>query len=359
LEREGWSVWWDRHIRTGQSFDEVIQEALDASKAVVVVWTARSVKSQWVKNEAREGLRRQVLFPVMLIKEVKIPLEFWHVQAAQLMDWQPEGAHSGFNQLVLDMARILGPPSGAGVQQPRVKQPQTQPPSQPNPEPASESSPESRSPERQDGRLPEPEPSIPPTQSQRYILIGVGLLLAMGALAAYGIFSQSQGPSPAPSIVKSDGLAQKQSQETTPPLAPTPSTKPRESATQETPTIPPATKEAQPPPPKPRPSAGPAMNITGKDGAPMVLIPAGEFWIGSPDGEGDKDEHPRHKVALSAFYLDKYEVTNRFFHQFVQQTSYRTTAEQEGKAWALTAAGKPEEVRGGSLAETGRRRDGV
>ena len=86
--------------------------------------------------------------------------------------------------------------------------------------------------------------------------------------------------------------------------------------------------------------------ITGKDDAPMVLIPAGEFWMGSPDGEGDDDEHPRHKVALSAFYLDKYEVTNRLFQLFIRQTSYRTSAEQEGKAWALTAAGKPEEVSG-------------
>ena len=84
----------------------------------------------------------------------------------------------------------------------------------------------------------------------------------------------------------------------------------------------------------------------GKDGAPMVLILAGEFWMGSPDGEGDNDEHPRHKVALSAFYLDKYEVTNRLFQQFAQQTSYRTTAEQEGKAWAFTATGKPKEVSG-------------
>lgn len=86
--------------------------------------------------------------------------------------------------------------------------------------------------------------------------------------------------------------------------------------------------------------------ITGKDGAPMVLIPAGEFWMGSPDGEGDKDEHPRHRVALSAFYLDKYEVTNRRFEQFVRETRHSTTAEQEDKAWALTATGKWEEVRG-------------
>lgn len=71
--------------------------------------------------------------------------------------------------------------------------------------------------------------------------------------------------------------------------------------------------------------------ITGKDGAPMVLIPAGEFMMGI---EG-YDDFPPHRVALDAFYLDKYEVTNRIFHQFVQQTGHRTTAEREGNSNAL------------------------
>lgn len=88
LERKGWSVWWDRRIPTGRSFDEVIEEALDAAKAVVVVWTKASVNSTWVKNEARKGMRRGVLFPVLLLEEVKIPLEFEHLQAAHLMDWR-------------------------------------------------------------------------------------------------------------------------------------------------------------------------------------------------------------------------------------------------------------------------------
>ena len=86
--------------------------------------------------------------------------------------------------------------------------------------------------------------------------------------------------------------------------------------------------------------------ITGKDGAPMVLIPAGEFRMGSPDGEREKDEYPQHNMALSAFYLDKSEVTNRLFQQFVQQTNHRTTAEQEGKAFEYSDNGKWEKVRG-------------
>jgi formylglycine-generating enzyme required for sulfatase activity len=72
--------------------------------------------------------------------------------------------------------------------------------------------------------------------------------------------------------------------------------------------------------------------ITGKDGAPMVLVPAGEFMMGST--EGDADEKPVHRVSLDAFYLDKYEVTNKLFQKFVQETGYQTTAEKEGKAWA-------------------------
>jgi len=51
---------------------------------------------------------------------------------------------------------------------------------------------------------------------------------------------------------------------------------------------------------------GETRNVRADESA---LIPAGEFWMGSPNGEGNSDEHPRHKVYLDAFYMDKYEVT--------------------------------------------------
>jgi formylglycine-generating enzyme required for sulfatase activity len=41
----------------------------------------------------------------------------------------------------------------------------------------------------------------------------------------------------------------------------------------------------------------------------MVLIPAGAFRMGSPDGEGFDDEHPRHQVSVPAFLLAKTPVT--------------------------------------------------
>ena len=49
--------------------------------------------------------------------------------------------------------------------------------------------------------------------------------------------------------------------------------------------------------------------------ANMVLIPAGEFQMGSNDGE--EDEKPVHAVYLDAFCIDKYEVTNAKYKVFV------------------------------------------
>ncbi len=53
----------------------------------------------------------------------------------------------------------------------------------------------------------------------------------------------------------------------------------------------------------------------------MVLIPAGQFMMG--DKDGDEDELPQIKVYLDAFYLDKNEVTNAQYNEFVKATAYR------------------------------------
>jgi formylglycine-generating enzyme required for sulfatase activity len=63
----------------------------------------------------------------------------------------------------------------------------------------------------------------------------------------------------------------------------------------------------------------------------MVLIPAGEFLMGNPEGESGFDEHPQHKVYLDDFYIDKYEVTNAQFMEFIEATRYVTDAERKGR----------------------------
>jgi len=60
----------------------------------------------------------------------------------------------------------------------------------------------------------------------------------------------------------------------------------------------------------------PLANRASGERQEMVLIPAGEFPMGSKESEGDKDEHPQHTVYLPAYYIDKYEVTNAQYYQF-------------------------------------------
>jgi formylglycine-generating enzyme required for sulfatase activity len=58
----------------------------------------------------------------------------------------------------------------------------------------------------------------------------------------------------------------------------------------------------------------PQVIVTPQDGAEMVLIPAGEFKMGSNVRQG---EQPVHTVYLPAFYIDKYEVTNKQYEKYV------------------------------------------
>jgi TIR domain len=108
LARHGWSVWWDRAIPPGRSFDEVIEEALNAARCVVVLWSKPSAASDWVKNEAAEAARRKILVPV-LIEDVKIPLEFRRVQAANLTGWRGEAEHRELEKLLESIGRLAGP----------------------------------------------------------------------------------------------------------------------------------------------------------------------------------------------------------------------------------------------------------
>ena len=87
LTKRGYSVWWDRTIPPGRVFDEVIQEAIQGAKCMIVLWSADSVRSNWVKTEASEGATRGILVPAV-IGEVNLPIEFKRIQSANLAQWE-------------------------------------------------------------------------------------------------------------------------------------------------------------------------------------------------------------------------------------------------------------------------------
>jgi formylglycine-generating enzyme required for sulfatase activity len=60
----------------------------------------------------------------------------------------------------------------------------------------------------------------------------------------------------------------------------------------------------------------------------MVLIPGGEFTMGSDADYAYPNEKPSHRVEVAPFYLDAKPVTNADFSRFVADTGYTTVAER-------------------------------
>src|SRR5581483_3278697 len=129
LEGEGWSVWWDRMIPFGRPFDEVIEENLTAAKCALVLWTANSVSSKWVRSEAAEAEERGTLVPVLLDENVDLPLAFKLLQAADLSGWQPGVAHPEYDKL-LQQIRALISGSAAPVTPSRTQRKSTPTPAE-------------------------------------------------------------------------------------------------------------------------------------------------------------------------------------------------------------------------------------
>jgi hypothetical protein len=109
LEARGWSVWWDRNIPTGGSFNAVIRKELSAAKCAIVVWSEQSVESEWVQAEAAQAKKQDKYLPVK-INESEIPLGFTQRTFQSLVDWEAGIDHAGFSQLLKDIERLVKSP---------------------------------------------------------------------------------------------------------------------------------------------------------------------------------------------------------------------------------------------------------
>ncbi len=85
--------------------------------------------------------------------------------------------------------------------------------------------------------------------------------------------------------------------------------------------------------------AEPSKEISGQDGAVMVLVSAGHFLMGSADGE--VDELPPHQVNLPAFYIDKLEVTHGQYQKFLAATGYKPPIDWKGGVMPAKLANYP------------------
>ena len=107
LEKAGHSVWWDRHIQGGAQYNDEIEAAVEAANAVVVLWSERSIRSTWVRDEAAEGRDQNKLVPVLL-DAVKPPMGFRQFQTIDLSRSGRGASGSSLQQILDSIDKVAG-----------------------------------------------------------------------------------------------------------------------------------------------------------------------------------------------------------------------------------------------------------
>jgi hypothetical protein len=111
LEDNGLTVWWDRKLRPGDRIHEVVDRELENANAVVVLWSAISVKSDWVHGEAQTGYDLKKLVPIK-ISECKLPINYRGIQTAEVYKSETElnslRKNLGIGALAVFLPRVLG-----------------------------------------------------------------------------------------------------------------------------------------------------------------------------------------------------------------------------------------------------------
>jgi tetratricopeptide (TPR) repeat protein len=103
---EGFEVWWDAHLRSGEEYDRVTEAALRDAKAVVVLWSKRSVDSSWVRAEATQAYRSKKLMPAM-IEDCVRPVMFELTQTADLALWKGDRKNPAWQAFVADLRGLF------------------------------------------------------------------------------------------------------------------------------------------------------------------------------------------------------------------------------------------------------------
>jgi formylglycine-generating enzyme required for sulfatase activity len=277
LQHVGFDVWIDARLDYGSTWPQEIQKQLDTCGAFILIMSPRSFESAWVQNELQRAKRKlKPIFPLLLEGD-----EPWlSVESTQYYDVR--GRNLPDARFYSAIKRVMTISTTASTL-----------------------------------NFPKKPGRVKAKASQSAVIIRIIMVAIIGVVAI--IFAGIFGPpliekwfEPAPVITAISTFT----------IFPSPVLPGKSSTTTITPdaiisaiiiaTEIPVSVITSTPTQISTPTATilPA-EITDSKGVQMMLIPAGEFTMGSNTGDGD--EKPVHKVYLDAYYMDKLEVTNVFY----------------------------------------------
>jgi formylglycine-generating enzyme required for sulfatase activity len=117
LRSEGFSVWWDDGLTPRTAWDEELEREISHAATVVVLWTPRSINSEWVRTEAHYAQDRGKLIPA-LMENCSVPIAFMLRQTVKLCDWSGDRGNRDWRKLLTWIADLTSTkPGNANIPQ--------------------------------------------------------------------------------------------------------------------------------------------------------------------------------------------------------------------------------------------------
>lgn len=107
LDAEGFEVWWDKNLTGGTQFKKEIEAKAKEAKAIVVAWSAASIESMWVADEATIGRDKRNLIPIC-IDDVEAPIGFRQIQNIDFVKWKGSRNAQEFAELCHSIRQLTG-----------------------------------------------------------------------------------------------------------------------------------------------------------------------------------------------------------------------------------------------------------
>jgi adenylate cyclase len=104
----GYGVWRDDQLAAHEAYGDVIEQRLRAAKAVVVLWSAEAVKSQWVRSEADRARAANKLVQLN-VDGVSLPMPFDQIHCASLKGWRGDPDAPGWRQALAGVMKLVDP----------------------------------------------------------------------------------------------------------------------------------------------------------------------------------------------------------------------------------------------------------
>lgn len=120
LRDAGREVWIDDQLLAHRAFADVIEEQLNKAAAVVVVWSADAVRSEWVRAEANRARRAAKLVQVRL-QPCGLPMPFDQIHCVDLAGWSGDPAAAPWRSVLASVAAVIGAPGPKAEETPAAE----------------------------------------------------------------------------------------------------------------------------------------------------------------------------------------------------------------------------------------------